>query len=416
MSQPRTHVAVIGAGIVGLSAAIWLLRAGHRVTLIDREGPGAGASFGNGGVLASIAVVPVATPGIWRKAPAMVLNRDAPLFLRWAYVPKLLPFLRKYLAASAPDQVAKTADALAALLHDAPEQHRALAQRTAADAYIGPGAYLYVYPDHDAYVQDKNAWDLRRARGFTFEELSRDDLGTFDPTLQGRFGFGVLSRQSGVIRDPGAYLDALYAHFIDAGGVFARHEVSGFDAAGDLATGIQSATGTVQADAFVLATGAWSKDLAATLGIKVPLESERGYHIDFHAPNLSLKAPVMIAASKFVVTPLNGRLRAAGVIEFGGLNAPPSKPPFDLLHRQVARHFPDLTYTHTTEWMGHRPAPSDSIPIIGASPRFRNVYVGYGHHHIGLTGGPKTGRWLAQMLSGALPNEDMAPFSPHRRA
>ncbi|MEO1718594.1 MAG: FAD-binding oxidoreductase, partial [Planctomycetota bacterium] len=135
----------------------------------------------------------------------------------------------------------------------------------------------------------------------------------------------------------------------------------------------------------------------------------------FHAPNIALKSAIMIAASKFVLTPMDGRLRAAGIVEFGGLHLPPSEAPFDLLRRRVKEYFPDLEYSHTTQWMGHRPAPSDSIPIIGQSPRLKNVYLGYGHHHVGLTGGPKTGRWLAQLATGRAPNEDLTPFSPSRR-
>ncbi len=415
MSQPSLHVAVIGAGIVGLSTAIWLQRFGNSVTLIDKEGPAAGASFGNGGVLANIAVVPVVTPGIWRTAPRMLLDPDAPLFLKWRYLPKLLPFLRSYLKQSDAQKVGKTAKALAQLLHDAPDQHRALAEGTKAAQFIGPGNYIYVYSDKQAFEKDAFGWDLRRKHGFQLAELNGEEIAQFDPALGDRFGFGVLSKHSGMIRDPGAYIEALYAHFLENGGTFEQAEITSLAGHSDLATAACATVSAIDADAFVVAMGAWSNKLAKALGVSVPLESERGYSIDFHNPNITLKAPTMIAASKFVVTPMNGRLRAAGIVEFGGLKAPPSTAPFDLLRRKVAEHFPHLTYSHATEWMGHRPAPSDSIPVIGASPRFRNVYFGYGHHHVGLTGGPKTGRLLAQLLSGRTPNEDMSPYSPDRR-
>lgn len=415
MLQPNAHVAVIGAGILGLSTAIWLQRFGHRVTLVDKSGPGAGASFGNGGILADLAIVPVVTPGIWKTAPRMLLDRNAPLFIKWQYLPRLVPFLAQYLAASRPDRVEKTADALRDVLHNAREQHLALAAETGAERYIGPGDYLYVYKDRAAYEADAYGWGLRRARGYEVEELEGEALAAYDPALAGRFGFGAVSSTGGMITDPGAYVAALHAHFKALGGEDVVGEVQGFEATGDTAERANAGDQSIQADAFVITTGAWSGPLAAELGVRVPLESERGYHIEFHAPNLTLKAPIMIAASKFVLTPMEGRLRAAGIVEFGGLFLPPSAAPFDLLRRKVKEHFPDLEYSHTTEWMGHRPAPADSIPVIGQSPRLKNVYLGYGHHHVGLTGGPKTGRWLAQLATGRTTNEDLTPFSPSRR-
>ncbi|MEM8786665.1 MAG: FAD-dependent oxidoreductase [Pseudomonadota bacterium] len=409
------HVAVIGAGIVGLSTAIWLQQFGCRVTLVDRKGPGAGASFGNGGVLADLAVVPVATPGIWKTAPRMLADPDGPLFLRWRYAPRLLPFLRPYLAAARADRVEKTADALQILLHDARQQHQALARLAGAEAFIGAADYLYVYRDRAAYDADAYGWDLRRRRGYAVAPLDADGLAAFDPALKGRFGFGVRSRTSGVIRDPGAYVAALHAHFLAAGGQDATRAVTGFDSDAGRALRARSQGAPLAADAFVVTAGAWSGPLAQALGVRVRLESERGYHIDFHDPSLSPRAPIMIAASKFVLTPMAGRLRAAGVVEFGGLDAPAARAPFALLRRQVARHFPDLEYARTTEWMGHRPATADSVPVIGQSPRLSNVYLGYGHHHVGLTGGPKTGRWIAQMITGRAPNADLSAFSPSRR-
>ena len=181
-------------------------------------------------------------------------------------------------------------------------------------------------------------------------------------------------------------------------------------------TGVRAKGETIACDAAVIATGVWSGPLCKKLGLKVPLESERGYHLEFWEPSVMPKSPVMVASGKFVMTPMEGRLRAAGVVEFGGLDAPPSRPPFDLLMRNVKAALPGLTWRETREWMGHRPAPSDSIPVIGEIPGTRGAFTGFGHHHIGLTGGPKTGRLLAQMISGRQPNIDLTPYSPARFA
>ncbi|MGX9356949.1 NAD(P)/FAD-dependent oxidoreductase [Roseobacteraceae bacterium S113] len=411
----RQKVVVIGAGIVGVSTALWCQRMGADVTLVDRDGPAAGASQGNGGVLASIAVVPVTVPGLLRKAPRMLFDPEQPLFLRWRYLPRLAPFLRRYLAHGRADRVARISQGLHAMLHDSALQHAALAEGTEAARFVAPGSYLFGYADRAAFEADAFAWETRARRGMEYETLSGTELAEFDPSLEGRFGFGVRCRDHGTITDPGAYVRALAAAFKAAGGEIVQANLVGFEASAGRALHAQTDTGPLEADRFVMATGAWSGPVARQLGVDVPLESERGYHVEFHDPSINLRAPIMVASGKFVVTPMEGRLRAAGVIEFGGLSAGPSEAPFALLKRNMAKLFPDLSYSHTTEWMGHRPATADSLPVIGAAPKLANVFLGYGHHHIGLTGGPKTGRWLAQMVTGIATNEDLSAFSPARK-
>ncbi|WP_424986186.1 NAD(P)/FAD-dependent oxidoreductase [Microbulbifer sp. S227A] len=416
MTGNNTRVLVIGAGIVGVSTAVWLQRAGCDVTLIDRSGPASGTSHGNGGILAACAVVPVTVPGLLSKAPGMLFDRDQPLFLKWRYLPRLLPFLRRYLANATDAQVERTSLALTELLGDCADQHVALARNTPAAAYVRPGSYLFGYPDKPAFDAERYVWSIRRKRGYRFREMTADDLAAHDPALAGRFGYGVECPDHGLITDPGAYVIALADHFVAQGGRLLTGDVTGFDRQDGTVTAARTSAGQIAADSFVLATGVWSGPLARGLGITVPLESERGYHVEFVNPSITLTSPIMVAAGKFVVSSMQGRLRCAGVVEFGGLDAGPSRAPFELLKRQVATLFPDLTYDDTVEWMGHRPATADSIPTIGQAPAARNVFVGYGHHHIGLSGGPKTGRWLAQMITGRPVNTDLSAFSPDRRA
>ena len=152
------------------------------------------------------------------------------------------------------------------------------------------------------------------------------------------------------------------------------------------------------------------------LGLKVPMETERGYHLELIEPSFTPRVPVMHAAGKFVITPMQGRIRLAGIVEFGGLHAPPSKTPFDLLRRNLRRAMPRLTWKAESEWMGHRPAPADSIPVIGPVPGISGAWLGFGHHHIGLTAGPATGRLLAQMIVGTKTNLDASAYSPARFA
>ncbi|MEL7150103.1 MAG: FAD-binding oxidoreductase [Pseudomonadota bacterium] len=412
---PR-HVAIIGAGIVGVSIAIWLQRDGHKVTLIDRLGPGEGASHGNGGVLATCAMVPVTGPGLLKKAPRMLMDADQPLFLKWGYLPKLIPWLRQYLSVANEADTRRISAAINGVVSDSLEEHRALAQGTPAEKWIVPSDYLYLYKDRAAFEGDALAWDIRKAHGVTWEELEGPALRAFDRIYSPDQSFGVRMTDHGRISDPGKYVKALAAHVEDEGGDVVIGTVTGFEREGGTLKALRLGDQTLACDAAVLATGAYSTPLARELGLNVPLESERGYHIELWEPSLMPSTPVMIASAKFVATPMEGRLRLAGIVELGGLEAPPSKAPFDLLRRAAKAAMPGLTWERETEWMGHRPAPADSIPVIGDVPGTHGAYTAFGHHHIGLTSGPKTGRLLAQMISGRQPNLDLGVYSPARFA
>jgi len=399
-NETGKHVAIIGAGIVGVSTAIWLQRAGHRVTLIDPNGPAGGTSHGNAGVLAACSVVPVTVPGLMLKAPKMLFGRDGPLFLRWTYLPKLLPFLFRYLAHGNVKDVNRIADGLTLMLADTAEQHTAIAKGTGAEQYLSVGDYVFGYPDRAAFERDGFGWQLRRDRGFEYEEMDGQRFAKFDPAMAGRFGIGIRCPDHGHIRDPGNYVKALARHVEEQGGVIIEAEATDIAIESGAATGVVTSQGLVAADDIVLATGMWSGPLANKIGITVPMEAERGYHIEFVNPSIMPKVPVMVTSGKFVMTPMEGRLRCAGIVEFGGMSEKRSRGPFELLKRQTLALFPELEYERIEEWMGFRPSTTDSLPLIGASERHSNVWTGFGHQHIGLTAGPKTGRWLAQMIDG----------------
>ncbi len=399
---------------MGVSTAIWLQRAGHSVTLIDSRGPAGGTSYGNAGVLASASVVPITVPGLMWKAPKLLFDKNGPLFLRWSYLPKLLPFLIKYLGHANATDVNHISDGLALMLRDSAEQHLAVAKGTGAEKFITIGDYLFGYADRAAYEGDALGWQLRRDRGYEFEEMDAERFAEYDPTMAGRFGFGVRCPEHGHISDPGEYVKALALHVEQQGGKFIEAEATDYLQVGDAVTGVSTTGGPVEADEVVLATGVWSNPLAVKLGINVPMEAERGYHIEFVNPSIKPKAPVMVASGKYVMTPMEGRLRCAGIVEFGGLTEERSRAPFELLKRQTMALLPELEYDRIDEWMGFRPSTTDSLPLIGASERYKNVWTGFGHQHIGLTAGPKTGRWLAQMINGQKPNVDLSAYSPLR--
>jgi D-amino-acid dehydrogenase len=414
-SAESKNILVIGAGIVGVATALWLQRDGHTVTLIDKEGPGAGASQGNAGVLASGSLVPVTVPGLLKKAPGMLMSKNQPLFLKWAYLPKLIPFLFKYMKNANAKSAERISQGLSQLLHDAPDQHLALAHGTEAARYIGAEDYLFGYANKAAFSADRFGWGLRARRGVDFEELDAGALGDYDPNLAGRFGYGVQCKNHGRIKDPGAYVTKLADHFVAQGGALLTKEIKSFDIEDGHCKGIATVDGRITADVYVLTTGAWSSAWQKELGVTVPMESERGYHIEFVNPSITLRSPLMVAGGKFVVHSMEGRMRCAGVIEFGGLENPASSAPIKLLKKQMADLFPEMTYDRIDEWMGHRPATADSLPVIGPSPNAANIFLGYGHQHIGLSGGPKTGRWLAKLSTGAPINTDLTDYAANRR-
>ena len=410
----KKTVAIVGAGIVGVSTAVWLQREGHDVILIDKAGPGEGTSYGNGGVLASVAVVPVTGPGLMKKAPGMLFNPDSPLFLRWSYLPKLLPWLIRYLRHCRPEEVRRIAVAVEQIIGDSLDQHQAVARGTIAEKWLVPSDYVFAYNDRAHYEGDAFGWQVRRELGFSWDELEGEAFRAYDPAFSDRLKFAVRLGNHGHITDPGRYVKDLADHVVSQGGRLVKANVSDFARNDGRISGVVCDGETIACDEAVLAAGVWSKELAKKLGINVPMESERGYHVELVDPNITPRAPVMVASGKFVMTPMDGRLRLAGIVEFGGLEAPPSKAPFELLVRQAKAALPGLEWKERRDWMGHRPAPADSIPLIGEVPGLKGVYCGFGHHHVGLTGGPKTGRLLAQMISGKTPNIDMAAYAPAR--
>ncbi len=409
------HVVIIGAGIVGVSTAIWLRRAGVGVTVIDKQEPGEGTSFGNGGVLASCAIVPVTMPGIIGKSPKMLLDPNFPLFLRWSYLPKLTPWLLKYLSNANDSDTRRIAKGLEGLTSDSVDQHLSLVKGTRAEPFMVQSDYSYAYKSRAAFDADSYVWDLRREAGFVPELIEGGAVREFEPLLSPKLEMLAVLQDHGFVRDPGAYVKALAKEAQALGATLLQAEVKDFTLTDGRVSVVETDQGPVECSGVVLAAGVWSKALAKKLGLSVPLESERGYHIVFKSPSQDLRNPVMITTGKFVATPMASGMRCAGIVEFGGLEAEASPKPIEFLKRQVAETFPDLSYGEIETWFGHRPAPSDSLPLIGEIKN-TGVFTAFGHHHVGLTSGPKTGRIISDMITQGAHNTDLRIYSPNRFA
>ncbi|MDX3907597.1 MAG: FAD-dependent oxidoreductase [Pigmentiphaga sp.] len=409
------HVVVVGTGIVGVCTAAWLQRDGHDVTFVDPRPPGEACSFGNAGSLSPSACLPVGMPGMWKKVPGWLLDPLGPLTIRWPYLPVVLPWLMRFLRHSQPAEVVRIATAMRNLLAPIFENYGPLLERAGAQGLVRRTGCLYVYSGREAAQQWQWGMDLRRRLGVEMRDVAQDELESLEPDLKGRFRFGILAPENGSTLDPSELVKALHAQCERDGARSVRASVTAFEQRGDAVRAVRTDAGeTIECDGVVVAAGAWSGGLAVSLGLRVPLESQRGYHVTVNSSNLSLRHTVMAVEYNIMVNPMAKGLRLAGSVEFAGLAAPPDYRRAQVLLQRGKEMFPHLDASRYTEWMGHRPCLPDSMPVIGRAPRLANVWLGFGHGHVGMCGGATTGREIANLVAGRPTGVDLTPFAPDR--
>jgi D-amino-acid dehydrogenase len=411
-------VAVIGAGIVGMSAANYLQQDGHEVFVVDPNEPGEGTSFGNAGCINPSSVVPMSMPGIIKNVPKWLSDPLGPLSVRWSYLPFIAPWLIQFIRAGRRDRVEAQAKALKALLGPAISNLGALAKAAGAEDLFHRVGHLVVYKGPESRTKDDAAWNLRRDNGVQLEELNADELRQLEPELSRDYTQGVLISTNGHLRNPGGFVKKLAEAFVRNGGRMVREKTTGFEFIDGQLTAVRTGMGTHQADRAVIAAGIWSKPLAAGLGDRMPLETERGYHIVIRDPEAMPRTPTMSGDGKFVATPMDMGLRIAGTVELAGLKAAPNWARTDNLLKQAQEMYPKLARSipeaRITRWMGHRPSFPDSLPVIDRSARSSDVFYAFGHGHTGMTGGSTTGKVVADLVAGRAPAFDLAPFSRSR--
>src|ERR1700721_1706972 len=328
MNEPSgRHVVVIGAGAIGVISAIELLRDGHRVTLVEPPTPGGeqAGSYGNAGWLSTHSVIPPAEPGVWKKVPKFLINPLGPLAIRWSYLPKALPWLIKYMLSGWTEaRVEATARALRPLLVDAPSLHKKLAEEAGVGHLIERQGLMHIYPSRAAFDADKLGWNIRKRVGVSWMELSSDEMRQREPDLHPRYQFGVLVEEAGRCRDPGSYVAALAEHARTLGAQFITARATGLRLENGRLASVRTDKGEIAGDAAVIAAGARSKPLAASIGDRLPLETERGYHVMIEHADTGPRTSVMASDAKMVVNWTDRGLRAAGQGEIAGLAAAPN--------------------------------------------------------------------------------------------
>jgi D-amino-acid dehydrogenase len=406
------EVAVVGAGVVGLSVAYRLAREGRDVVLVDPEDPGSGASFGNAGTIADYAVEPVGTPDVLRNLPSLLFDRNSPLSVRRAALPSLAPWLLRFARQSLPGAAKRNSLALAALLADAAPRWRDLAREIGeAGGLLGRGC-LYMFETAKSRKGAEKDLAHRRDLGIRVDLLSPDELTDLEPGLPLTEGGGAFFPQALFMTDPGRMMTRLAAAAETAGVRLIRARITGLKRQ----TGHVVLTGTgtaLRARHVVLAAGAHSRDLARQAGDHVPLDTERGYHVEYDMTVPPVTRPICPTSRGFYICPMAGRLRIAGTVELGGLTAPPSPHRIARLEEGARAIFGDLPEP-SRNWMGFRPSMPDSLPVIGPSKAGSEVLHAYGHGHIGLTLAPVTAALIADMVAGRNPAIDPEAYRPDR--
>ena len=403
-------VTILGAGIVGITTALSLTERGFKVALIDRNPPAEGASYGNAGSLSPWSCVPQSMPGLWKSIPGWLLDPEGPVALRTGYAIKFLPWAIKFFQSGQEYRLPAIADAMMALTRPTVTLYRHHLKGTGSEELVRDSVYVHVFRNAADADLSKLGWRMRSERQVPLEVVKGDALREIEPALSQQFGAAVLIKQQGRALDPGGIGKVLAEKAQTMGVSFMRCGVESLVPEAGGAWHIKTDAGPVKANQLVVAMGAWSGKLMQDLGIKAPLEAERGYHLVFSDPGVSLNNAIMNVDAKFVISSMLAGVRCAGTAEFAGVDAAPDYRRARVFKKLAKDMFPDLNVDDVQEWMGPRPSTPDSVPYLGEVPGFANLYAAYGHGHTGMTMAPKTGEIIASLIAGETLGVNMTPY------
>jgi D-amino-acid dehydrogenase len=407
-------ITILGAGIVGVATGIYLQREGHKVTLVDRGPPGEGTSFGNAGSLAPGSIIPLALPGTFQQVPKWILHPLGPLSLSWRQIPSLAPWLFHFARACNAETVERSATAMRTLNGPCVDLYvDLLAAAGASDLLIRNGGMM-VYRSECAFDNSAYVRKVRTDHGVKVEILDAAAIRRLEPALSPDYRWGFLLPEGGFVRNPLRTVQALLKHFLADDGTLVKATVHDLQVGKDGVQALLTDQGKMPVDRLVIAAGVWSRPFAARVGVRAPMTSERGYHIEIADPGVSVQHQVSDAEGRFSATPMEGGLRVTGTSEFSGLNAAPKWARTDALVRLIPTMLPGVKADRYTRWTGHRPSTPDGRPIVSVAPGHPRVFLAYGHGHWGLMAAPATGQVIADLVAGRPPRIDISPFSPAR--
>jgi D-amino-acid dehydrogenase len=413
-SQTESQLIVIGAGVVGLSIAIAAQQRGFAVTVLDREGPAAGASAGNAGAFAFTDILPLASPGILKKAPKWLLDPLGPLTIPPAYALKIAPWMFRFWLACSSRRVAQSTTAQTALMDLSKAELEPFLAETGTAPMLRKEGNLQLYESEAELQASLDGWKVREQHGIEFRHLDAAGMADIQPGLAARFTHGTFTPSWFSIADPKLYTLALADHFCNRGGRIEKADVAALRPV-ENGVDISAKDGSVRhAHQVVVAAGAFSHRLARTIGDRIPLETERGYNTTLPSGAFDVRTQLTFGGHGFVVTRLSTGIRVGGAVELGGLDLAPNFRRSEAMLKKAQAFLPGLKPQGGVQWMGFRPSLPDSLPAIGRALGAPGVIYAFGHGHLGLTQSAGTARIVADLLTEKSPAIDLSPFSPYR--
>ena len=409
----KSSIGVIGAGIQGICISLCLIKKGFKVTLIDRDDPGKdSASYGNAGHFSPYASVPTNRPDVLVDVPSMLLSSTGPLALKWNYVLKIFPWFLKFIKNCSRKNMMHTAKYMHQILDLALPAYDELFEEIDISGLVENKGIIYFWTNKDLKSRELEI-NIRNELGIKQQLLTPHEIHDLEPHIKQIYHGGVLYPNARHTRNPKKILLKLFDFFLKEGGHFERQNVQTISFPSDNKPVIKTDLNFYTFDKLVVACGAFSKKLTDQVNEKIPLDTERGYHVHFKGHDHLLSRPVIFLNRGFGITPMEQGLRVVGTVEFGGLDNPPSKKRIQNLVNSAKYLFPELG-KHEDEWLGFRPTLPDFLPVIGPSKNHKNLFYSFGHHHLGWTLGAISGKIIAGLIAKENTNLDLSPYNSLR--
>ena len=408
----KLKIGIIGAGIQGVSNALYLQKKGFQVTLFDRDEPGRNsATYGNAGHFSPYASVPLNRPDVLADIPAMLLSSRGPVALKWNYVPKMIPWFLKFAINCTNKNMMHTAKNMHQILELALPAFDELFDDVDIGGLVENKGIMYFWNDQNLKSRELEI-RIRNELGVKQQLLSPKEIHDLEPNIKPVYHGGVYYDYARHARDPKKILIKLFENFLKKGGKYLKLNINGLDFDGEKPVARTEIQRFVF-DKLVIACGAFSKKLTDKLYENIPLDTERGYHVHFKNCDHLISRPVIYSNRAFGMTPMEQGLRVVGTVEFGGLKNPLSKTRIKNLIDN-AKELLDGLPEHEDEWLGFRPSLPDFLPVIGPSKNYKNVFYSFGHHHLGWTLGAISGKIISNMIANENTNIDLKPYSSLR--